>query len=177
MYQRFWTSVLERLQAEHAGWTTAKVPQSTNWVSMPCPIAGCTYDTSFAARARVRHGIYIDSGDGDTNSAVSTALTSRRAAIEATYGGALEWEELPERPACRVAEYGIEMSATRRNTRPTSIGSSTEALASGPQSLMLPQPSPANLARWTRPPDRRRPISSARLVVMGPGSQAGTATC
>ena len=107
LYQQFWTSFLERLHREHPTWTAAKVPQTTNWISMPAPISGATFDTSFAAKGRLRHGLYIDSGDGDANAAIFAALLTPKGLIEQRYGGELEWEELPDKRACRIAEYGV----------------------------------------------------------------------
>lgn len=107
LYRQFWSRFLERLQTEHPTWTSAKVPQPQNWISMPAPLTGCTFDTSFAAKGRLRHGLYIDSGDGDANATIFGALLAQRELIEQRYGGPLEWEELPERRACRIAEYGV----------------------------------------------------------------------
>jgi hypothetical protein len=105
LYRQFWGRYLERVHANHPSWTRARAPQTVNWMSSPAPIAGCIISISFAANGRLRHELYIDTGDGNKNIQIFQALMSQRAAIENAYGRPLQWEDLPGRRACRIAEY------------------------------------------------------------------------
>jgi hypothetical protein len=104
-YRAFWTRFLERVRAEHPDWTTARIPQKDNWITMPSGIKGTVYGCNFAAGGRLRTELYIDSGDAETNLKVFRDSKTRAKAIEAAYGKALSWEELPGRRACRIADY------------------------------------------------------------------------
>lgn len=82
------------------------MPSTENWTTQPAPIKGTHYLLVFPAGGRLRHELYIDSTDADRNAEIFQALREHRAAIEEAYGQPLEWEELPGRKACRVADYG-----------------------------------------------------------------------
>jgi len=106
-YVEFWTLLIERLHETHPGWTrrksTAAIPQ--NWIDMPSPLSGTSINMSFAQGRRLRHELYIDPGDPDQSRAIFNALLEKREAVERSYGRPLEFEELPGKRACRIAEY------------------------------------------------------------------------
>jgi len=107
LYQGFWARFLERVRAEHPGWTNARKPQASNWLAMACPFKGGPYyAASFAQGGKLRTELYIDFGDAQANLALFEQLAARKDEIEAAYGGPLVWEELPARRACRIADYG-----------------------------------------------------------------------
>lgn len=115
-YVEFWRRFLDTLRARHPGWTRAVRPNSANWFSMSAPIAGAAFSSSFAQGGRLRHELYIDSGDGERNLEIFNELLSRRDALEASYGGALEFDELMGRRACRIADYSSgEVTETDRH--------------------------------------------------------------
>jgi Domain of unknown function (DUF4268) len=105
LYVQFWRRFLERVHKEHPDWTKAHRETTDNWLDMKSPIKGCRITTSFAQGDRLRHELYIDSGDGDHNASLFGELRERSDEIEAAYGRALVWEELPTRRACRIADY------------------------------------------------------------------------
>ncbi len=47
--------------------------------------------------------LYIDRGDKDLNKRIFDFLHARKAEIEQQFGGALDWERLDERRACRIS--------------------------------------------------------------------------
>ena len=63
LYQEFWTTYLERLREEHPDWSRARTPSNQNWMAFPSPIKGTRINPSFAQGGRLRHEIYIDTGD------------------------------------------------------------------------------------------------------------------
>jgi hypothetical protein len=105
LYVEFWNRFLERINAEHPDWTRSRRTNTNNWFDMKSPIRGCRLSSSFSQNARLRHELYIDSGDGERNDEIFDYLRGRQDQIEAAYGSALYWEELPNRRACRVADY------------------------------------------------------------------------
>jgi hypothetical protein len=107
LYQRFWERFLERVRVEHPGWTNASVPPTSSWLTLPSGLRGTHLTPSFATRGRLRHELYIDTGDAQENLDLLTALAERREEIEAIYGRSLEFDELPTRRACKIAEYSV----------------------------------------------------------------------
>jgi len=105
LYVEFWGRYLDRVHVERPEWTKARTAGPDNWLEMKSPMKGCRISVSFAQNERLRHELYIDSGDGDENLRIFEQLRARQDAIEAAYGRALAWEELPNRRACRIADY------------------------------------------------------------------------
>jgi hypothetical protein len=106
LYVGFWTRFLDRVHEERPQWTHSRKPNGSNWISMPSPFKGYNcYYVSFAVGHRMRYELYIDGLDGDEVANRFAALLARRSEIEAAFGGALSWEELPGRRASRIAAY------------------------------------------------------------------------
>lgn len=106
LYQAFWTRFLERVKAEHPGWTNAQKPQTANWFVMACPFKGGPYyAASFGQGGKLRSELYIDYGDAEQNTALFDTLATHKGVIESVYGSALSWEDLPDKRACRIADY------------------------------------------------------------------------
>lgn len=104
-YLQFWTRYLERMNKEHPEWPQSRNPTSSSWMNFTSPIKGIQLNPSFAQGARLRHEIYIDTRDADRNTEIFDYLSQQKDAIEAEYGGPLDWEELPTKKACRIANY------------------------------------------------------------------------
>lgn len=105
LYQEFWSKYLERIRDEHPDWSRARTPPSQNWMNFPSPIRGTGINPSFAHGGRLRHEIYIDTGDKGRNKEIFEHFLSQRDQFEAEYGRSLEWEELPNARASRIADY------------------------------------------------------------------------
>jgi len=73
-------------------------------VPAKAPFAGYT-TFSFTHARRPRVDLYIDTGDAARNKAIFDGLYERREAIEAAFGGPLEWERIMEKRASRIAVY------------------------------------------------------------------------
>lgn len=104
-YRRFWTSYLERQRAAHPSWSRRATPQPANWMNFPSPISGTQINPSFAPGGRLRHELYIDTGDADANVELFERLRARRDEMDAAYGRPLEFDEIPGKRACRIVEY------------------------------------------------------------------------
>jgi hypothetical protein len=105
LYVEFWGRFIEQVHALQPEWTRAKAVGPYNWFEMKGPIKGTLISSSFAQGDRLRHELYIDTGDGDRNSEIFEYLRNRQEQVEAAYGQPLVWEELPTRRACRIADY------------------------------------------------------------------------
>jgi hypothetical protein len=107
LYQSFWTRFLERVKSEHPSWTHAHKPSTANWFAMPCPFKGGPfYSASFAQGGKLRSELYIDYGDAERNTELFESLAANKHELEGRYGGSLCWEDLPDKRACRIADYG-----------------------------------------------------------------------
>jgi hypothetical protein len=116
LYVQFWTDFIDRVHAEHPDWTKAKAAGPYNWFEMKGATRGTLISSSFAQGDRLRHELYIDTGDGDRNDELFESLRDQQLQIEDVYGRPLKWEELPTRRACRIAEYmdGCRVADTAR---------------------------------------------------------------
>ncbi|WP_309895688.1 DUF4268 domain-containing protein [Archangium sp.] len=108
LYIDFYGELLGALR-EKANFALRKAsPDGQSWVWVAgVPEGGqvAYLSFSFALRDRFRVELYIDSGDAAYNKQVFDALHEQREAIEAAFGGSLEWERLDKRRASRVAAY------------------------------------------------------------------------
>lgn len=104
LYADFWDKFLDRLHAECPGFTRSRKRGGNNWITL-VTIRGLQYVVDFVSAGRIRSELYIDTGDADQNVAIHDALQAERTAIEAEFGGRLEWEGLLGKRACRVGIY------------------------------------------------------------------------
>lgn len=103
-YLAFWTRWMELLQAERPGWSKAIKPPRDSWYSMTTGTTFASFYTSFTRRG-LSSEVVFESPDPELNRARFEFLLARQAEMEAAYGGALDWQELPDRKATRVADY------------------------------------------------------------------------
>lgn len=103
-YQAFFQALIDELRTKHR-FTNARVGQPQNWYAFATGITGIVYGAAFAAGGRLRAEVYIDAGDGDLNSRIFEEFKRDKRAIDEAFGGALSWEELENRRACRIAVY------------------------------------------------------------------------
>jgi hypothetical protein len=99
---KFWGGLLEYAKTKTDVHASIK-PSEDNWISGSIGRAG------FALIYRVRKvdsqaELWIGLGSGQTakNKAAFKALEAQKAAIEADFGGQLDWQELPEGEGCRI---------------------------------------------------------------------------
>jgi hypothetical protein len=105
LYAQFWPKLLDRVHAEHPDWTRSRRAGPENWIEMKSPLRGTTISPVFAQGERLRHELYIDTGDAERNMEIFEHLRGHKDQFDAAYGRPVEWEELPHRRACRVADY------------------------------------------------------------------------
>lgn len=115
-YHAFWSRYLERVHAEHPGWTRARIPQRSNWMDHPFAWRDAHFWLSFTTDG-LRHALYIDSPYLEQIQVVYQHLETHRELIEQLYGRPLSWEPLPHRKASYVADYlrGADVTDTQRH--------------------------------------------------------------
>lgn len=121
LYRNFWTRYLQRLREEHPDWSKARKPPTTSWMDFPSlvrvatfnqSLRGTSINPSFAQGRRLRHEFYIDTGDKAENERIFEQIEQQQELFENEYGRPLEWELLPEKRACRIAEYREDADVT-----------------------------------------------------------------
>jgi hypothetical protein len=65
---------------------------------------------SFPSQNRLRLELYIDTGDADENTEIFNRLREQQPPLQAIYGRPLAFEELPDKRACRIADYKYDCS-------------------------------------------------------------------
>lgn len=103
-YATYFQILIDELRVKHK-FTNARVGQPQNWYSFSSGVRGFTYGTSFGRGERVRAELYIDTGKGERNKEIFNLLKSNKEELERAFGETLEWEELPDRRAARIAVY------------------------------------------------------------------------
>ena len=104
---KFWGGLLEHAKTKidvHAN----RKPTKDNWISGS--IARFGFSLTYVVRksdSQVELWIALGSGQTTKNKAAFKALEAQKIAIEADFGGQLDWQELPEAEGCRI-RYVIE---------------------------------------------------------------------
>lgn len=106
-YLRFWTFYLVRVRALHPSWAGARNPVRGSWVGQRSGIPGTYISVCFGRDGTLRHELYIDTGNAADNDALFEDFLSRREAMEEAYGHSLDFQPLPDRRGCRIADHGI----------------------------------------------------------------------
>ena len=111
-YRAFWSRWIDVLHAERARWSRATRPPRDSWFSTTTGSSGATYYTSFTRRG-LSSELVFESPDALVNTARYESLLEQRRDLEAAYGGPLDWQELADRKATRVADYLPDADVTR----------------------------------------------------------------
>jgi hypothetical protein len=102
LYLEFWTTYLERLHAEKPGVTNVRAPQAQNWMGLNFLGRGLSVNAVFIREGQLTCELYIDAGDADVNTAIFRALRELEVELARELDQDLEWQELPQRRACRI---------------------------------------------------------------------------
>jgi len=98
LYREFWS--LFEPQAKQRGWTSGTAP-AQNWWDMPTGVSGARWGVSFA-QFGCRSEIYFGHPDPAVNLARWEILNEQHEAIQASFGGDLIFDHLPNNKGCRV---------------------------------------------------------------------------
>lgn len=103
-YVAFFQNLIDELRVKHK-FTNARIGQPQSWYAFSSGVRGFIYGTSFARGERVRVDLYIDTGNGERNKEIFRQLKEEELQIQVEFGSKLEWEELPNKRAARIAIY------------------------------------------------------------------------
>jgi hypothetical protein len=106
LYLRFWALYFERLRELHPEWVGNRNPVASSWVGQRSNIPDTFISVCFGRNGTLRHELYIDSGEKAANKTLFESLLEERTAIEEVYGRQLDFQRLPARRGCRIADHG-----------------------------------------------------------------------
>lgn len=102
VFKRFWAQFIER-SGQRSELFRNRTPSSDHWLLAGMGRAGFSLGVSVTEeRARVECYIRIGKDNASANKAAFHALLSQRSAIEAQFGGVLDWQEMPGKTASRI---------------------------------------------------------------------------
>lgn len=97
---RFWTQLVAMAKERNARHCTRK-PSEYHYLAASTGFSGISLNYSLKSDEAMVD-LYIDVGDETRNKQIFDELLTHREAIEAAFGGELEWERLNHRRACRI---------------------------------------------------------------------------
>jgi Domain of unknown function (DUF4268) len=103
LYREFWERLIEQAAAQHPDWRISTAP-AQNWIQIPSGYRLAYWSLSFASGPRLRSEFYLEAGLTTADERYGQ-LAQHAADIDVAYGSPLSWEPLPNRKACRVADY------------------------------------------------------------------------
>ena len=106
-YLRFWTLYFDRVRALHPSWVGRGGPLASSWIGQRSGIPGTYISVCFGRGGRLRHELYIDTEDAAENDALFEDFLNRREVLEGAYGRRLDFQKLPNRRGCRIADHAI----------------------------------------------------------------------
>ena len=101
-YRSFFQSLVDTLREDHK-FTNAQRGRPDSYRNFRSGFNGISYSASFVLGARAKVGINLDRPDFEWNRDILTQLEYRKEDIEAQLGESLEWEQVENRRACRIA--------------------------------------------------------------------------
>ena len=104
-YARFWGTVLGQVRRRYPGWSSGRTPSKDSWMTLPAGASGIHYGAVFCWGPRLRVELYVDPADDLLRQRFWEELVAARQRAERRFGGPLEFEQLPDARASRVALY------------------------------------------------------------------------
>lgn len=105
LFWDFWTRFRETVVERHPGWTRSTGSTKSYWFGMTAGVANANWIFTFQG-GRIGVQLEFVHPDPEVNLLRFRELAERREAIEATYGGAIEWEPCEGRKLTRIGVYG-----------------------------------------------------------------------
>jgi len=103
-YRVFFQKLLDELREKYR-FTNAKTGQPQSWYSFTSGSKGCIYGCSFARSSKIRAEVYIDTSNQEINKEILKTFETQQEQIELEFGEKLQFEELPNKRASRIAIY------------------------------------------------------------------------
>jgi hypothetical protein len=107
---RFWERALPELRTKTGIYINIS-PTKDNWLYCTSGYSGVTV-SSIIKKDGARAELLINSSDKDRNKKIFNELKEKKTEVETLFEGKLDWQELPDKKACRICvhynEYGLE---------------------------------------------------------------------
>lgn len=103
IYRRFWTQFIERSKSR-TQLLVNRTASVDHWLSAGIGRSGFALNTVLTQHDRSVECYIGLSGGKEKNKAAFKALLARKQEIEASFGEALDWQELPDRQGCRICK-------------------------------------------------------------------------
>lgn len=101
--KQFWEGFLE-FANKRTGLYSGRSATTMNWMWGSSGYSGLGFNSiANTHEARIELWIARGTGKGPENKAVFDALLAKKAAIEQSFGGTLDWQRMDENDACRIA--------------------------------------------------------------------------
>jgi hypothetical protein len=97
----FWKLLLERCKSSSSDLFRNINPRQDHWISAGSGVSGVPFTFVFMKQA-ARVELYMSRADQDENTYIFNTLIQQKEAIEARFGGPLEWDPLEGKKACRI---------------------------------------------------------------------------
>ncbi len=99
-YRGFWEKFLPQFLTAYPDWRRSSKPSTVSWLELPARKAGMFYSLNFTGPGKLRAELYLSKG-----SEIFPVLITKKNEIEEVFGQSLQWEELPDKQASRIAVY------------------------------------------------------------------------
>lgn len=121
----FWTELLQKLNENYQLFSNI-TPSKDNWISAGSGVSGIGFNFVIS-KSSVRTEVYISRSDKEENKLIFDELYKQRAQIEQEIG-ALEWQRLDDRKACRIKQELLGVNITERADWPKVIDFFVESM-------------------------------------------------
>jgi Domain of unknown function (DUF4268) len=101
LYWDFWEQFLNRVGAEHPGWTKRTTPTRGSRYNLPTGISAVSYSTAFTHQG-LGVQLYFSSRDARINSGRFEALRAMKDEFERALGQVAEWDDKPGKKAAAI---------------------------------------------------------------------------
>lgn len=99
---KFWEGLLERAKEKGVLTHAQRSAGKESWIGGASGRSGLSFNYVVWMDDEAAAELYIDTGDVGNNKRIFDGLFAKKAEIERAFGGALEWERLEDRRACRI---------------------------------------------------------------------------
>lgn len=103
-YRELWTRFIAALREAHPSWSRAGRAPLGAWFGMSSGVGGAGYYVGYTRRG-VTSEIYFEHPDAAVNKAWCRHFEGLREALEAAYGGPLQFQDMPGRKGARVSDF------------------------------------------------------------------------
>lgn len=116
-YLDWWEELLPRIRERYPGWTSASTGSKTNWQSLPAGRSGVHYTVVWGWSSGLGYHLRVEfyMHDGALH---YPEVAAHRAEIDPQIEGIVEWDDLPDAKAARVAVY-LDADADDREAWPS----------------------------------------------------------